>query len=281
MKKSILLLFLSILLCSINIYAQKISDVNAYVSSDKIIIDYSINGAKFNESFHVYLLVSFDNGKSYDPMYEVQGDVGDGIKNGKHQIIWDALKERPFTDEELKFDVRATTIVKEIKRSFFVSYIANDMTPFGLRIGTIGKIGWYIEGRANLSPIDNFQYTFNKGDEVITDYDKAGYYEFTENEHYSALSVCAGITYQPSWNIFLYAGAGYGKEEYLMEIDDFSYENNSKTGQSLVKYSDQSITGIEIDAGVMYSFNKFLISGGITTINFEKIGWTAGVGIRF
>ena len=281
MKKAILLLFLSILFSSINIHAQKITDVNAHVSGDKIIIDYSINGAKFNESFHIYLLVSFDNGISYNPVYKVQGDVGDGIRNGKHQIIWDALKEMPFTEEELQFDVRANIIVKEIKRSFFVSYTANDMTPFGLRIGTIGKIGWYIEGRANPSPADNFQYAFNEGDIVIPDYDKAGYYQFTEENHYSALSVCAGITYQPAWNIFLYAGVGYGKENYLMEIDDFSYEDNSKTGQSLVKYTNQSYTGLEIDAGVMYRFNKFLISGGVTTINFEKIGWIAGVGISF
>ena len=153
MKKAILLLFLSVLFSSINIHAQKITNVNAHVSGDKIIIDYSINGAKFNESFHVYLLVSFDNGMSYDPVYKVQGDVGDEIRNGKHQIIWDALKEMPFTDEELKFDVRANIIVKEIKRAFFVSYTANDMTPFGLRIGTIGKIGWYVEGRANFSPM--------------------------------------------------------------------------------------------------------------------------------
>lgn len=281
MKKAILLLFLSIFFSSINIHAQKITDVNAHVSGDKIIIDYSINGAKFNESFHVYLLVSFDNGISYDPVYKVQGDVGDGIKNGKHQIIWDALKEMPFTEEELQFDVRANIIVKEIKKSFFVSYTTNDMTPFGLRIGTIGKIGWYVEGRANLKPMDNSQYTFSKGDEDISGYDKPGYYEFTENEHYSTLSVCAGITYQPAWNIFLYAGAGYGKEEYLMEIDDFSYEDNSKTGQSLVKYTNQSYTGVEVDAGVMYRFNKLLISGGVTAINFEKINWTAGVGIIF
>ena len=122
---------------------------------------------------------------------------------------------------------------------------------------------------------------FNEGDNIIPDYNKQGYYEFTGNNNYSAMSVCAGITLQPTWNFFIYAGVGYAKEEYLMEIDEFSYEENNSTGKALVKNKDYSYTGFEMDAGLIYRLGKFIISGGATTINFQTFNWTAGVGVCF
>ena len=281
MKKLIFTVFLVSTL-SIAAIAQKVSNIEATVSEDKILISYSVKGLKFNESLNVSLYVSRDGGSTYQgPLKEVSGDVGEGIKNGSHKIYWDALKEMPFTDEELIFDVRAEKIIKEIKKVFFLSYSGNDMTPVGLRFGTIGKIGWYVEGRINLKPFESSQYNFNEGDNIIPDYNKQGYYEFTGNNNYSAMSVCAGITLQPTWNFFIYAGVGYGKEEYLMEIDEFSYEENNSTGKALVKNKDYSYTGFEMDAGLIYRLGKFIISGGATTINFQTFNWTAGVGVCF
>ena len=274
--------FLFAFLISIGVFAQKVSNIKATVSEDKILISYSVSGLKFNENLNISLYVSRDGGNTYQgPLKEVSGDIGEGIKEGNFKIYWDALKEMPFTDEELIFDVRAEKIIKEIKKSFFVSYSGNEMTPLGLRFGTIGKIGWYVEGRINLKPFESSQYKFNEGDVIIPDYNKQGYYEFTGNNNYSAMSACAGITFQPTWNFFIYGGVGYGKEEYLMEIDEYSYDNNSNTGNALVKNKDHSYTGFEIDAGLIYRLGKFIISGGATTIIFETFGWTAGVGVSF
>jgi hypothetical protein len=274
--------FLFVPLISIGVFAQKVSNIEATVSEDKILISYSVKGLKFNESLNVSLYVSLDGGSTYQgPLKEVSGDIGECIKEGNHKIYWDALKEMPFTDEELIFNVRAEKIIKEIKRNFFLSYSGNDMTPLGLRFGTIGKIGWYVEGRINLKPFESSQYNFNEGDVIIPDYNTHGYYKFTDNNNYSAMSACAGITFQPTWNFFIYAGVGYGKEEYLMEIDEYSYEENNSTGKALVKNKDYSYTGFEMDAGLIYSIGKFIISGGATTINFETFGWTAGVGVCF
>ena len=281
MKNLIFTVFLVSTL-SIAVFAQKVSNIEATVSEDKILISYSVKGLKFNESLNVSLYVSRDGGSTYQgPLKEVSGDIGDGIKEGNHKIYWDALKEMPFTDEELIFDVRSEKIIKEIKRAFFLSYSGNDMTPLGLRFGTIGKIGWYVEGRINLKPFESFQYKFNESDVIIPDYNKQGYYEFTGNNNYSAMSVCAGITFQPTWNLFIYAGIGYGKEEYLMEIDEYSYNDNSNTGKALVKCKDHSYTGFEMDAGLIYRIGKFIISGGAATINFQTFNWTAGVGVSF
>jgi len=279
MKKAHLT-FLFVSLLSISAFTQIISNVEAKVAGDKILISYSVIGLKLNESLNISLYVSRDGGITFQgPLKEVSGDIGEGIKNGSHEIYWDALKEMPFTDEVLIFDVLADKI--KDKRDLFLSYSANDITLLGLRFGSIGRIGWYIEGRISLKPFENSQYNFKKGDEVIYDYNKPGYYEFTGNDNYSAMSVCAGITLQPARNFFFYIGGGYGKEEYLMEINEFSYEDNNSTGQALVKSEDYSYTGYEIDAGLILRFGKFIISGGATTINSLTFNWTAGVGVSF
>ena len=280
MKKSLILVI--VYFFSTILFSQNISDVTATLINDKIHVSYKISGAKFNQVFSVSLFVSSDGGRTFKgPLKEVSGDIGEGIKGGSHKIYWDALKEMPFTDEELIFDVRAEKVVKEIKKSFFISYAANDITPLGLRFGTIGRIGWYVECRANMKPFESSQYNFKEEDEFISDYNTQGYYEFTGNDNYSAMSVCVGITLQPTWNFFFYIGGGYGKEEYLVEIDEFSYEENNSTGKALVKYEDYSYTGYEIDAGIILRFGKFIISGGATTINLQTFNWTAGVGVSF
>ncbi len=114
-----------------------------------------------------------------------------------------------------------------------MSYVGNTTTYMGLRVGMIGKIGWYIEGRMNLMAFEKSSFDYENG--LVKDYDKPGYYQFSGNNGYSALFAGGGVTYQAARDLFIYAGAGYGKENYLYEIDDFSYDNDAKTGTSYAK----------------------------------------------
>jgi len=274
----ITLLFLT---ASLFVFSQKVTNIIAKVTGDnKIAIEYQLSGKKFNQSFNVSLFVSKDDGKTFEgPMKEVSVDIGEVDKSGKHEIIWNFLDEMPITDEDLVFDVRAEVIETPIKRSWFVSYVGNTTTYLGLRIGMIGKVGWYAEGRFNVLAFETEDYEYS--DDRVQDYDQPGYYQFNSNNGYSALFAGAGITYQPGKNIFLYAGAGYGKENYLYEIDKYSYENDTKTGTAYVKDPDYSIEGVEVDLGLIYRINKILLTGGATTINFKSYNWTAGIGVSF
>lgn len=262
-------------------YGQQVTNINAHVTEDnKIVVEYTISGAKFNQSFNISLFVSTDEGQTYEgPLTQVTGNVGKGITGGKHTIIWDFLNEMPITDEDLVFDVRAEVIETPVKRSWFVSYVGNTITYLGLRVGMIGKVGWYAEGRMNMPGLEKSSYEFNG--ETVVEYDKQGYYQFSNNNGYSSFFAGAGLTFQPGKDFFIYAGAGYGKENYLYEIDDYSYENEAKTGTTYVKDPDYSNWGVEVDAGIIYRFNKLLFTGGATTVNFNTINWTAGVGISF
>jgi len=280
MNKTICILTVAFTIISNSIQAQNVNKIKASVSGNNIIVSYAISGAKFNQSFNISLYVSSDDGRTFEgPLQEVSGDVGEGIKKGNHKITWDVLKEMPFTEESLIFDVRAEVIEEAIKKSVFVSYVGNITTPIGLRVGMIGRVGWYAEGRMSLLATETVSYDYDG--EKITNYDKPGYYEFNDNKGYSAMSIVGGVTFQPSWNFFLYIGAGYGKDYYIYEIDEFNYGDNTKIGQSWVKDINNSYSGIEVDAGAMVRIGKVLLSAGATTINFKIINWTAGVGISF
>ena len=280
MKKFKLACTCILIMAAITGYSQRITGIKARLQGEQIVVSYNITGAKFYQEFNVYLYASRDNGNTYQgPLQEVTGDVGEGIKSGSHTIIWDVLKEMPFTDEEFIFDVRAQTVDKEVKKSVFVQYVGNLTTLAGVRAGMLGKTGFYIEGR--ISPGFSQQSSYTYTGDLIDDFNKPGYYQFTDNSQYAALSVLGGVTFQAGWNTFFYAGAGYGSQKFLVEVDEFEYATDSKTGSNWAESTESSYSGIELGAGIIQKFGNVIISAGCTTLNFEVFNFTAGIGVAF
>lgn len=280
MKKTIFL-FTLLSVLSLPLLAQSVRNIHVWVTGDKINVGYVISGLKYYQNIsQIDFYVSRDEGKTFEgPLKQISGDIGAGLRNGKYVMVWDVLKEMPLTDEELVFDVRLTVTEKPRKKSFMISLTGNTTTPLGLRIGQLGKIGWYAEFRASLSPFTTGSYTYKN--ETIPGYNKLGYYEFNGNKGFAAWSAIGGATFQTSWKVFFNIGGGFGVENYLYQIDEYSYETESKTGTTWVEDTDYSNIGFELDAGMILKFNKFIISGGATSINFKTINWTAGIGVAF
>ena len=278
--KQIYLTALFLLLGTVG-FSQQVSNINAGVSGEKIRITYTISGLKYYQDITgIDVYVSKDNGENYTgPLKQVTGDVKGNLRNGRHTIVWDVLKEMPFSDEQLVFDVRLTVVDKPRKKHLFVTITGNDVTPLGLRVGMLGKTGFYIEARASLLAGETPAYTYNG--KTIEDYNKPGYYIFNGKGGWQAYSAVAGITQQVSWNTFLYAGAGYGVENYITQIDQFDYETDQTTGTAWAKDKEYSNNGVEVDAGIILKFNHFVISAGGTALNFKSFGWTAGIGVAF
>ncbi len=272
--KSGLVFLLCLLILGAN--AQNVKNVTSSVKDGKVYVQYAFD-AKFYHEINVSLYMSRDNGQTYvGPLKEVTGDIGKVNKEGLKTIVWDPMKEMPFVSETLIFDVRAETIRNKPKQSFFLMYVGNSTTYLGIRAGMLGRVGFYAEIRGNLMALNTGKYSYK---DSIVNYDQPGYYSFTGSNGYAAFSALAGVNLQPANNLFLYLGIGYGKEDYLMKIDEFSYEGDINTGSSYVKYEQYSNSGVEIDLGVMYRIKMLMLSGGATMINFNTFGWTAGIGI--
>jgi hypothetical protein len=259
--------------------AQQVRVTHVSVTSnDKIEVAYTINGLKnYQEISNIRFYVSRDGGDHFEgPLKEVSGDIQSGLRNGKYIMIWDVMEEMPLVEENLIFDVRITV---EEKKALMISLQGNMVTPLGLRIGQLGKLGWYVEGRASLLATQSPSFTYEN--EKIIDYDQPGYYKFNGNKGYNAWSAVAGLTWQLSWNLFVNAGVGYGVENYMYEINNYSYDTEEKTGNSWVKDSEYSTSGIEVDAGLIFKYKKLIVNAGVTSIGFNIFNWEAGIGIAF
>lgn len=279
MKRLFLFYSVCFLIVTLSSQGQKVQNVVPEVTDSTIRIHYTLIG-KFYQTFSVSLYVSRDGGNSFQgPLKEVAGDTGQNIKSGSHIITWDVIKEMPIVEEEpMIFDVRAEITGNHQKHSFFIQYVANPTTYIGFRAGTLGIIGFYGEIRGNLNSFRSSGYSYKDGK---VDYNQPGYYDFSDQKGYAAFSALAGIAYQPFRNFYLYFGAGYGKEDYMIGIDFYDYNGNVKTGSDYVKYDGYCNSGLEVDLGLMFKIKWFLMSAGGTTINFKTFNWTAGVGVCF
>jgi hypothetical protein len=257
---------------------QQIQAVRSEVKDEKILVHYVIRDGSLTDYFSISLYVSTDGGKTFTgPLREVKGDAGEGIRRGTKIIVWDALKEMPFLEDTITFQVRA--LKQPVKKKFFVTWEGNTITWLGLRAGMLGKIGFYVEFRGNPDALKKSSFTCNDG--VLTDYNVPGYYSYTGKNGYSAFSVLGGINWQVVPDLYIYGGAGYGKENYLVQVDQFNYDNSAAFGKAYAKYTGYCTSGLEIDAGLMYRVKWFLVSAGATTLNFNLFNWTAGIGVTF
>lgn len=278
MKRIASCLFMASALVPAHTFAQQIEIGFPYVKENKIEIPYTLTG-RFYQTFNVSVLVSLDSGKNFKgPLQNVTGDVGPGISRGSHAIIWDAPSEFPFLSADVQFWVKADPQGSKPKRSLYLCYVGNTSTYLGLRFGMLGMVGVYGEFRMNSHAFNKGSYTYKDGH---VDYTKVGYYRFTDKNHYSSLSVLGGISVQPAKDFFLYLGLGYGKENFFMKIDEYSYSSDQKTGSAFVKYDGYCTSGFESDLGCMIKIKKVLLSAGATTIRFKKFNATVGIGIVF
>ncbi|MEI6435772.1 MAG: hypothetical protein WCP32_13075 [Bacteroidota bacterium] len=260
------------------LHSQNVGNVISMVRNGQVYVQFLLD-AKFYNEFNVSLYVSRDNGQTFEgPLKEVSGDIGKVKNKGIKTIIWDAMKEMPFVSETLIFEVRAEIIRTKPRKSFYLMYVGNPTTYFGLRTGMLGRVGFYVELRGNMMALETEKYTYK---DSVVNYNQPGYFNFTGSNGYSALSGLVGINYQPGKNFFLYLGAGYGKEDYLMKIDNFNYDGDVKTGSSFVKYDKYSASGVEVNLGVMVRIKSLILSAGGTMLNFNSFGGTAGVGVSF
>ena len=86
------ILALAILVLPTYCFSQKLENLKAEVTGEKIIVTYDITGSQPDDSYNISLYSSQD--KYAAPLTRVTGDVGKKIKEGKNKKIeWDAPSE--------------------------------------------------------------------------------------------------------------------------------------------------------------------------------------------
>jgi hypothetical protein len=275
-------IFACCLLQAANCFSQKVTNVNPVNEGNKIIVYYSISGVRYFQTLKVSLYVSMDGGKTYQgPLKAISGNV-DNITKGAQKIVWDVFKDVAKLEGNVVFDVRAEVIEKERKKSLFLSYFGSYYSPVGLQFGQLGKTGWYVSARANPNILKKANYNCNnKG---IIDYTGKGYYVFDDKEEQKCYSVTAGLNFQMGWNFFWYLGAGYGTNQLLWHINEYTYPDDERAGDVYARYTDYSYSGLEIETGFIIMLKKkFLITVGVANLNtnIDLTEFTFGLGYNF
>lgn len=95
-----------LMLLSINVRSQTLSNVVATLQDDQVIITYDLEGTIAKQRFEVTIFYSHDDYAS--PLRLVDGDAGPDIEAGfGKRVVWRAKEELQFYTGELTFEVRS------------------------------------------------------------------------------------------------------------------------------------------------------------------------------
>ncbi len=294
MKKYMSLIIASLLCMSL--FSQRIKIIEVKQLGEQIQIDYKVGKAKSYHLFDVELLVSLDNEASFEgPLVAVEGEIGQSMRRGRKTVYWNYFKERPFIQSDtnltktLVFDIRAK-VMEEKRSPFFLSYSGNTITPYGIRFGGLGQTNVFVEVRTN-KLFWEVEPTLTYTGQSINNYERSNhYYQFGDQRDYRSLSATFGLTVQLFRVFYIYFGGGYGLNQYLYQVGNYSYGAENLVDNEWVIDSRHSVEGVEVNAGCTLRLVKHLIlSAGYVRIfdtgNYAPNGsfeyFTAGIGVCF
>lgn len=144
------------------------------------------------------------------------------------------------------------------------AYSSAPQTSFGATFGSVKKIGWFI------SAASNFNFNALNFSKVANAYGLVDgyYYDYTGESCSTRLSAMAGMVVWVDGPVYLKIGAGYGSRVKSW------YTNNG----SLVKISDDSFSGIDATAGILFNLKGFSFSIDAVTTYFKTVEAKIGLG---
>lgn len=135
---------------------------------------------------------------------------------------------------------------------------------YGAMLGIVKKYGGYIKGKYNFKSVDtelecNEKGFTNVGNEIW----------FNGGKEKSRLAITGGALVRLAKPTYLYAGLGYGDYTSAWETSDGKWAKNT----------DASVSGIEVEAGIIARWKSVAFSAGIETCQMKYWELNVGIGI--
>ena len=138
----------------------------------------------------------------------------------------------------------------------------NDIKPaFGLMLGKVKQIGWYVKGMYSQKP--------DSEGVIPNGYDSSAYW-ITGNLKQSYWSVTGGVIGRLWSPVHVYAGAGYVQRTVAWET----------FGGEYMEYEPDSYDGLALECGLMLKIKKVFVNIG-TVYNSENFVGNFGIGYCF
>ncbi len=189
-----------------------------------------------------------------------------------------------FTFVNVGYRANSTSGINSIGKKPF-----NDSLDYVITLGRVKAMGWYV--RAKLSPrkkVTGVNNTVNTG---LSDYNNpVNFTRFSGTVVEDRFAVTAGLIMGRK-NFFYYGGLGFGQRNVYWGFDEFALNNGVKVNNEpqYAKNTDLSVSGFELEAGLLIRVSFLNIMGGVSGVYSAKEGETnkkhidahLGIGISF
>ncbi len=198
------------------------------------------------------------------------------VKKGERAQVNASLKKenKPTTSTVNPTTVTPKTTPTNRRRSYFVlanaAYALAPQTSFGLTVGSVKALGWYLSFGTNFSDI--VAPNTCDGEGVIEGMTEE--YSYSGNKATERIGGSVGLIVKLLDPLDIYLGGGYGYRGVFWELNDV--ENGA-----WVYNTDDSYRGYSLDAGVIIHGGPMVFSLGIQSINTKYLEAKIGVGISF
>lgn len=181
-----------------------------------------------------------------------------------------AIKEKKAKKEKIprtyKYDYQNEMFAKAD-----FSYSFSPQCAFGVTYGQVKKWGWYVDLMSNFNFKGIATKTICNNAGIVGEGDFAYIPYYSEKVSKFRFSLMGGALYKVHPSTAFYLGAGYGYRAVLWETTDKEWIRNS----------ERTFNGINFEAGMYFNVRHFIITGGVSTVNFKLLEMKIGLGWAF
>lgn len=167
---------------------------------------------------------------------------------------------------------------------FFIGYAFSSEMPYGLTFGGIRKnMGWYIQFKSNFSFQDHTYECKLNGEqsEIVKPLSGKAYQVNAERSNRtSSLAGTAGFIYKFNSWFNASVGAGYG-ERTLFSPFIITDKTSGEKEDIWCKNQTYSYSGLLLEVHTSFQYDRFFLSVGAHTMNFDYVDINAGIGLFF
>ena len=247
-----------------------------------IVGDSSLLRSIFETGTRVKGTISFDSSGSYFYyMQSISGDYGVFDRNGKNKlIVWDPFQDGISDFRNTRINLRAN--VRPIPREIYAGLIlqGSNSAPFGAKVvafNVLGRMGAYLGFRTSGKRPD-YRYTVTNLGGI--DYLESGVYEIGTRSLISGSALTGGFLFPMARNLHGYAGAGFGSERLFWEYKAYNLDK-TLTGTYWALNENVNRKGAVVEAGLNLRLGRFLVEAGASTVAFQSVQITGGIGLKF
>ncbi|MDR2469337.1 MAG: hypothetical protein LBD27_02505 [Tannerella sp.] len=177
------------------------------------------------------------------------------------------------------------------KMKFFAGLSSSPaIAPYGIQIGGMAAVGWYVRIRtnfvlprkANETCINGEKTGDNRFEGKIPAFDPNQMYRFKSSDGEKSMwTGTAGLMFRVAPTVYLSAGGGYAQYDVLYAYEKIDNDGNPKPDEDgWARNRDTSYKGLAVDADATIVFGKrFYGTVGCSMLNMKHFYPTAGIGI--